>query len=616
MSMHRYWKEILAATLLAILTFFVYWGVLTADFVQWDDDTEVYCNPHLKGLSAETLRWAFTDVSYVWRYQPLTWLTWSGVYELSGLRPVGYHLANLLFHTVNAVLVFLILRKLLSIIVARDDLPARHNRLLLCAAAGTLLWAVHPLRVEMAAWVTALSHCQAAFFVLLAALCYLHANAPAVSGHGMNWWRWGAVLSFALSLFSFPMGLGFVGVIVVLDFFPLRRFNRGPRWWWDTTARRVWLEKLPFVGTALLVVVVGLTARFNTSSDWPKPVSLAEFGIVERVMQAFYIWAHYLWKPWLPCDLSPVYTTLVDFQPTELRFLLNTALVIGLTILLVWKRHRWPQTLALWLTHLVLLIPVLGFTEHPHYPSDRYSYLPGILWSIVMACGLWKLWQHPKVRMIALAVCLMVVAALGGMSFRQTEIWRNSEVLFRYVISELGDDPYRGGLHCRLGMCLAAQGRINEAMEQFNAALSINPNNAESHYFLAGALARQKQMDEAVAHFQAALKNKPDYAAAANDLAWILATESNAALRNVAEAVRWAERACELTTNQVASYLDTLGVAYSEAGRFKKAVEITERAVARALAAGDKQMAAQIQSRLEHYRAGRAYREIPERSGL
>jgi len=164
--------------------------------------------------------------------------------------------------------------------------------------------------------------------------------------------------------------------------------------------------------------------------------------------------------------------------------------------------------------------------------------------------------------------------------------------------------------HNHLGNLLVLQGRMEEAVSQYLETLRINPTNAEGHYYLAGALARQKRMGEAVTHFQAAVKNERDYAVAANDLAWILATETNGAVRSVSEAVRWAERACAWTTNREAGYLDTLGVAYAEAGRFKEAIEVTERAVARAMASGDEAMAGRIGSRLEHYRVGKAYRDV------
>ena len=161
------------------------------------------------------------------------------------------------------------------------------------------------------------------------------------------------------------------------------------------------------------------------------------------------------------------------------------------------------------------------------------------------------------------------------------------------------------------GNLLVLQGRIEEAITRYLEAVKIEPHNAEGHYYLGGALARQRGFAAATAQLRLALEFKPDYAAAANDLAWILATETNATIRNVDEAIRLATRACELTTNQEALYLDTLGAAYAESGRFAEAMATAQQAVTVARAGGDAGLAARLEQRLIDYRARR-----PESSSL
>jgi tetratricopeptide (TPR) repeat protein len=134
---------------------------------------------------------------------------------------------------------------------------------------------------------------------------------------------------------------------------------------------------------------------------------------------------------------------------------------------------------------------------------------------------------------------------------------------------------------------------------------------AEAHYYLGGALARQKKSAEAVAHLNRAVNIKPVYAAAANDLAWLLATASDPAIHNAKEAVRWAERACELTTNRVAGYLDTLGAAYAGAGRFEDAIRVVQSAINLAAESGQPGLDALLRERLRLYQAGLPYREKP-----
>src|SRR6266567_7536855 len=167
MSLRRYQSESLILVILMVVTATVFGRVLEAEFVLWDDDVEIYANPHLKGINPETLRWMFFETGYVARYQPLTWLTWSLIYEMFGLRAIGYHLASLLVHCVNTGAVFLLVRKLLLVLQSGELDRAKHNYLLCCAGLGALVWALHPLRVEPVAWVSAFLHCQALMFILI-----------------------------------------------------------------------------------------------------------------------------------------------------------------------------------------------------------------------------------------------------------------------------------------------------------------------------------------------------------------------------------------------------------------------------------------------------------------
>jgi tetratricopeptide (TPR) repeat protein len=204
-----------------------------------------------------------------------------------------------------------------------------------------------------------------------------------------------------------------------------------------------------------------------------------------------------------------------------------------------------------------------------------------------------------------------------------------------------------------LGNALVQQGRLAEAARCYERAVRLQPGHVEARHNLGIALIQQGQVEEAVKHLEAAARQRPGDAGVAgnlglalvqlggklagegkradamrhyrraveldgrrvealNALAWMLATDTNGAIRNAEEAIGYAQRACELTTNSVAIYLDTLGVAYSEAGRFKEAVQVTERAAAQARQLGNQELAARIESRLKHYRAGRAYHTIPK----
>jgi protein O-mannosyl-transferase len=149
-----------ALAVVVLVTALVFWNSLSADFVKFDDDVNVYKNPNIEKLSWQSLIWMFTDTQQALRYKPLTWLTWSLIRAASGLAPFAFHLVNFLLHCLDAALVFMVIRKLLW--TRGGTNPGTSDRLAatVCAGAGTLLWAVHPLRVEPVAWVTGMPYLQ------------------------------------------------------------------------------------------------------------------------------------------------------------------------------------------------------------------------------------------------------------------------------------------------------------------------------------------------------------------------------------------------------------------------------------------------------------------------
>jgi hypothetical protein len=470
------------------------------------------------------------------------------VAEFGGRNPWGYHLASVVFHGLNGCLVFLLIRELL-----RRSRPAPPEAggagfSELCAGAGALLWVAHPLRVEAVAWASALLHCQATFFLLSATWLYLKAYAPEATPRKQRLCYFASVLALAASLASYPIGLGFVVILLVVDVWVLGRLRVDLRAWREAKDRKVWLEKIPFL--AVTGAVLGITAwtRLTAGGGWLPSPSLADFGLGHRFMQACYVWAYYLWKPWVPFDLSPVYTTLLSFRPTDAALGWSLMFLLIISAVLWTQRRRWPGLLALWLAYLTLLVPVLGLTEHPHYPSDRYSYLVGILWSIAMASGLSRLTRQPRRFAAAWGCCIALGLVFGTASERQTRIWRNSETLFRYTLQQLGRHPYRADIHWRLGMALADEGKLDEAIANYRAALSVVPSFGEVHYHLALALERQKKGDEALEHYLTALRLLPDYLEAHRRAAALLSASGKAE-----EARAHLRRASELASSPLAA---------------------------------------------------------------
>ena len=501
------------AALIAVVTLIVFIHVLRADFVMWDDDIIIYQNPNLVGPS---LRF-FADVDSMMRYNPLTLMVWSITHHFFGFNPFWFHFGNWLLHGLSSGMVFLVLRKLLLIGFSRqcDVEPWRLN---ICVAIGALLWSLHPLRTEPVAWCTDRTYCQAMFFLLTSLLFYLQANEGDRTVVRHRFILAASIFFYVVSLLSYAIGMCFFVVLIVLDVYPLGRIGGSRGWFRTVEVRKVLFEKVPFIALGIAVALVSIGIRIASAGVWAKPVPLADFGLSERFMQAMYIWAYYVWRPWYPIKLAPVYTTLINFDPFSLPFIVSSLIVIILTVALWRLRNRWPLGLALLACHLVLLVPVLGLFEHPHSPCDRYSLIVSLTWSVLLAAFL----ANPKIgrlfRSVIITISIVMISILGMLTFQQTKIWNNSATLFRHMIRNLGEDTYRHDIHRRLGLFYSSQDDTVQAIEQYQKTLEIVPDHHKTQYLMAETLMRQGKFRQAVEYYQKVLQINPNMPEAHNNI--------------------------------------------------------------------------------------------------
>ncbi len=551
---------------LVAVVFGVFFRTLESGFLRWDDDINVFENDKVQGLTAANLRWMFTDFEQAIRYKPLSWLAWALVHEVFGLNPFGYHLANVLLHCANTALVFWLIRRLIECGVRGDDqrLLTSAGSSQICAALGALLWAVHPLRVEPVAWVTGLPYHLALCFALVAVLFYLRANVSEGEAVGRGRDYWVAVAAFALAVLSYPIVLGFVAALVALDFYPLRRIQAGGAFSLvNAAARRVWSEKVPFLLLSAVLVAGTVYGRYFVTGTWDKPVTLDNFPPVARVMQAFYLWAYYAWKPLLPLDLCPVYPVLMESRFNEPVFLLSALGVLAVSALLLVKRNVWPAAFALWLAHLGLLVPMLGLTERPHYPHDRYGIINGILWAIAGAAVLRKFTQARPKPAPVLAVGVGLVILLSAMSWRQTAIWHSDLPFFTDLAAKLRSPHYRSQALMKLGNAHADLEDDAKAVAAYREALQLSPASAtfHLHFNLGNALARLTQWPEAIASYEVALRLKPDSAAAHLNFGVALGTKGE-----LDRAVQHLTRALELNAQSAEAHAQ-LATVFAKQGK-------------------------------------------------
>src|SRR6266702_6099648 len=246
---------------IAFSTFAAFLPALHNQFVNWDDTDNFLGNPHYRGLTWTHLRWMWT--THLGHYIPLTWMTLGLDYLLWGMNPVGYHLTRLLLHAANAVVFFFVVRRLLA--RALSSPSERGYALAVSAGVAALVFAIHPLRVESVAWVTERRDVLSGLFYLVAILLYLRACEGMARGRG---WYWLSVAVFVCALLSKSMVVNLPIVLLILDVYPLRRLG-GFVGWWSEPARRVYVEKIPFVLLAAAASAVAVMAQLSKSAMIP-----------------------------------------------------------------------------------------------------------------------------------------------------------------------------------------------------------------------------------------------------------------------------------------------------------------------------------------------------------
>ena len=302
----------LVPVLIALVTFAAFLPTLNNQFVDWDDQRNFLENPHYRGLAWTHLRWMWTTF-HMGHYIPLTWMTLGLDYVLWGMNPLGYHLTNLLLHAANAAVFFFVVRRILTL--ALPSPSERGHALAVSAGFAALVFAIHPLRVESVAWATERRDVLSGLFYLLTILGYLRDCEPGKRGRG---WYWLSVAVFGCALLSKSMVVNLPVVLLILDVYPLRRLG-GALGWWSEPARRVYVEKIPFVLLAAAASAIAVMAQSSIHAA----ASLAQLSVPGRLAVSAYGLSFYVWKTVVPLNLSPLYELSPTVNPWAMPFLLS-----------------------------------------------------------------------------------------------------------------------------------------------------------------------------------------------------------------------------------------------------------------------------------------------------
>jgi Tfp pilus assembly protein PilF len=480
--------------LLALAVLAIYSQTANFGYVAYDDDQYVYQNPWVKaGLTASNIGWAFTTFFYA-NWHPLTWLSYMLDFNLFGSNPGAQHLVNVAFHLASTLLLFLTLFRM-------TRQPWR------CAVVAAI-FAVHPLHVESVAWISERKDVLSTFFEMFTLLLYVrYIEKRSVR----NYLR--MAVAFGLSLLAKPMAVTFPFVLLLLDFWPLRRLD----WPLQPAAlRRLFLEKTPLLAMAAVTSVL----TFLAQRGYGAVASLSHLPLAERVGNAAIAYVAYIGKTFWPVDLAVLYPVQKPVIGNAIIAVLILAAITGAA----WKWVRQRPYLAVgWLWYLGMLVPVIGLVQvGTQSMADRYTYAPMVGLSIAIVWTIADLVKNrPALRIAAAAATIPMLAVLAGAAYQQATYWKSSRTLFEHTLAITKENRI---IQNNLGVVLADEGNSAEAVKLFGAALAIAPDYAEAHGNLGHELLKSGQADQAQASLTKALDLNPNLVRAQADLGVLLAS--------------------------------------------------------------------------------------------
>ncbi|MBI3620815.1 MAG: tetratricopeptide repeat protein [Nitrospirae bacterium] len=507
--------------LLMVGTLIVFWPVRHNEFIDYDDHLYVSENPHLRdGLTWAGVRWASTadltaDSPNADYWIPATFLSHLIVIQLFGMDPAAHHLANVLLHALNAMLLFVLLQRMTG-----STWPS---------AFVAALFAVHPLHVESVAWVSERKDVLSGLFFMLTLWAYVrYVERPALHRY------LAVVLVFALGLMAKPMLVTVPCLLLLLDYWPLHRIpatavqGRGRVWW------RLAREKVPLFALAAASAVITLLAAQREGVVH----SFGETPASVRLGNVLVSYVSYIGRMIWPHDLAVLYPYPRGGVPAW-QAAGAGVLLVCISLVAIRERRRRPYLIAGWLWYLVALVPVIGLVQAGvQAMADRYTYLPLIGLFILAAWGLSGLLASLRYRQV-----LLSGAAIGTLAFcivmvqGDLRYWRNDATLFEQAL-RVTEGNYIA--YNNVGIDLVNAGRLDDARNHFQRAIEINPDFALAHNNLGTVLAAQGRHDEAIRHFAEALRLAPGLVEAKRNLGNELAQrgDTDAAIDLLTDAIR------------------------------------------------------------------------------
>jgi tetratricopeptide (TPR) repeat protein len=550
-------QQIIIATVLFAVTVAVFWPARQFDFLLYDDTIYVKLNPHVhQGLTWETVKWAFTSNDCT-NWHPLTWLSHLLDWELFANNAGKHHVTSLLLHALSGALLFFALKALTGMVWRSAFVAA--------------VFALHPLRVESVAWISERKDVLSGLFFMLTLWAYAR-----FANYDLQWTREKnaslkgkrrllyllTITSFALGLMAKPMLVTLPFVMLLLDYWPLKRVPPFS----VAIVRRLLVEKIPFF--ALTAVSCALTVWAQGSGGAIS--SLEKMPLSARIPNSIMGYFHYLTSFVWPKDLASPYP-YPGFWPAS-KVLPAVALLLALLVVAFILRRKHPAALVGYFWFLGMLIPVIGLVQvGAQAYADRYTYLPLIGLAIAVAWVIPEILARQKIPRFVFAIAS--VAILLGCIVATTKylpVWRNTETLFTHTLQHTKNNAFA---HNNLGTHFVENGRFQEAIIHANEALRIVPTYQEPHTTLAFGYGMSQRLDEALPAYERALKFEPKNAQLHNGYGAALAQKGR-----LEEARAAFSRAVEVNPN-FAEARHNLGRSLLDLGRAAEAIPHLQEAI-------------------------------------
>jgi protein O-mannosyl-transferase len=546
-------RKIAICIFLMIATFAVYWQATGYEFINFDDNEYLTNNQHVKsGLTGESIVWAFTK-SHSANWHPVTWMSHMLDFELYELKAPGHHLTSLLFHIANTLLLFWVLLKMTGAIWRSGMVAA--------------LFALHPLNVESVVWIAERKNVLSTFFWFLTFWAYVrYVEKPTIKKYGL------VALFLTLGLMSKPMLVTLPFVLLLLDFWPLKRWGihdqaENTHSEQTETFAKLVSEKIPL----FLLVVGSIIITYIAQKAGGAVRSVESFPLQERFMNAFVSYLSYLQKMLWPSGLSIFYPHPGSTLPVW-KAVVCASILVGITFIVVKQIRRAPYLAVGWLWYLGTLVPVIGIVQVGEQAmADRYMYVPLIGIFIAMVWGLSDWAKNGKQKFLPISAGIFI-PLLMALTWVQVSHWKNNITLFEHAIAATKNNYIA---HDLLGYAQTNKGLLTKAIHNFNKAIEIKKNYSKAYNRLGNALIMMREYEKSIEHLETAIKIRPKYALAHNNLGISLSN-----LRKFEKAIEHYEIAIKLSPeffvahNNLANTLSQMGRLEEAIPHFNKAIEL------------------------------------------